>query len=117
MEKKNNKTRLLDRLTLDYDHHKEGIYRVLHALAYLNYTIGLDSYRVDYTKKGYHVVAWLHIAQTEEAIFRLREMLGDDPFRLLNDRIREPHMRQRLWSTKLNKKVIKDIPLLRFNKQ
>jgi hypothetical protein len=91
------------RLTLDYDRgpsHWRPPLDALRAVYNLKYLGLLASYRLDYTRRGCHLVVWL----TEEMAFSesqtLRTMLGDDGVRVALDSKRPPYAAGVLWSRK-----------------
>lgn len=102
------------RITLDYDRERrlKGFdYRpplaALRACYNLRACGLLESFRIDPTKKGYHVVCWLTAELTYRESLALREMLGDDALRTGLDYFRPPWAGGVLWSRKQGRPVVK----------
>jgi len=81
----------------------------MQAIYNLLYSGIVASARVDLTRRGYHVVAWLRKPISHAEAATLRTLLGDDGQRLRHDSRRPFYLRNVLFSRKGDFIVRKDI--------
>ena len=97
------------RITLDIDTHgTEALIAYFNSLDMLH--IHLIGHRVDFTKKGYHMIFYCYGDSNIEKAVR---MFYDDRRRVILDEGRPENMRDTLWSFKADFSVYKDVDITR----
>ena len=105
---------ILVRTSLDVDHFGEGEKgerqrnrTEIYLLSKLSQLAKVATHiRIDYTKRGYHVIAWI---PDNLCSYRIREVLGDCAGRLELDEQRPIYDRNVLWTKKGEWRILKGL--------